>query len=284
MEKQWTTVSETVRKAQHDARGLISPSKEDVRKNRRIAMALASTGVFLILIGAAPFLFGENDSSDYAAFLGQDPEVAINAAPAEGDTVGVPSDGLSDGLLDFGDEPETFDIPAASPTPEITGAPVDTSVPVIPSMPVAPPSGIITPEATDPAYPVATESALPIVDDPLAEVLPTPVPMETPTPLPTETPLPIDTTTPTPLPEVTPIVEATPPAEEVVTETVEFPINVHVGSSSQPVDYSQLEMGGDDAHLAAPAQPDTGAPLLPVLAFSGAAAAFWRHRKNKQNQ
>jgi hypothetical protein len=273
MEKQWTTVSETVRKAQQDARGLITPSQEDVRKNRRIAMALASTGVFLILVGAAPFLFGGNDSSEYSAFLGQDPEVAINASDPTAEGAGVAADGLSDEVIDFSGESETFEV---TPTGEPAVAADDPAgaIPEPPAPPIAPIGA--DPVPVDPTVPV--DPALP--QDPAAPVASEPPLVE---PI-AETPMPVEPTLePTPFTEVTPTPEATPVVDETIHETAEYPINIHVGGTSDPVDYGKA-IGGDDIHTAAPAQPETGAPLLPLLAFSGVAAAAWRSRKLKKNQ
>lgn len=276
MEKQWTTVSETVRKAQQDARGLITPSQEDVRKNRRIAMALASTGVFLILVGAAPFLFGGNDSSEYSAFLGQDPEVAINASDPAAEGAGVPADGLSQEVIDFSGEAETFEV---TPTGEPAVA-ADNPAGAIPEPPAPP----IAPIGADPvpADPVPVDPAVP--SDPNVPVYSEPPVVE---PI-IETPMPVEPTIeptlePTPVTEVIPSPVATPVVDETIHETAEYPINIHVGGSAESVDYGKA-IGGDEIHTAAPSQPETGAPLLPLLAFSGVAAAAWRVRKSKNSQ
>ncbi len=255
MKQQWTTVTDNVKKASHDAGHIVSLSQDDSRKNRRIALALASTGVFLILVGATPFVFNGSDSGDYAAFLGQDPEfVGVNAVPAEGDGVGIPADDLGSEVLDLGAEPVEVDIPEVSNPPVASG---DTRV--IPAPPMNPPD-------------MGGSTPAPSFD-------PVPVEVFTPTPYPTLEPLPTDPST-----QTYPAAGDEIPAgnDEIITEMVDFPVNIHVDGSAEPVDYTVVV--GEEFHMAAPEQPESGAPLLPLLAFSGAAAAWMRAKHKKRTR
>jgi len=242
MNHQWTTISESVKKAREDTRQIVTPSRDDTRKNKRIAVALASVGVFLILVGAAPFVFtGGEDPSDYAAYLGQDPEMIIaNSVPEEGENVGIVAR-TDEPTSDFGAEP------------------VDISLSVDTEIPLA--------KDGEPLETVAPTET-PIMD----EIILDSSPVETPiTPAPPEKPY---GTTPLPI-------DGSLGNDEVRSEYVEFPVNVHVDGSAEPVDFSTVV--GENFHMAAPKQPSSGVPALPLLAFSGAAAAWLRRRNAKQS-
>lgn len=269
MKQQWTTVTDSVKKASHDAGHIMSLSPDDARKNRRIALALASTGVFLILVGATPFVFNGGDSSDYAAFLGQDLDY-LDVNSMDGEEVGIPLDDFGDEVIDLSADPVEVDVE------DLGGAPAATDDFELP----APPAG-----------------GVPSMDG--SSGSPTPIPTETPmaispTPLMTETPTPFPTLAQTPVPTAvaTPVYSAAPEYEddfrdeipsgddEIITETVDFPVNIHVDGSAEPVDYSVVV--GEEFHMAAPNQPKSGIPALPLLAFSGAAAAWIRSKRRKQ--
>ena len=268
MQQQWTTVTDSVKKASHDAGSVVSLSHDDSRKNRRIALAIASTGMFLILVGATPFVFnGGSDSSDFAAFLGQDPEfVGVNATPPEGETVGIGAEDLGDDMLDLGAEPVQVDLPAAPSTP---GGPGGGGTAAMPQPPDT--SGMSPPVFTSPS-PSPAMTTPPATSPPST---PTPYPTLAPTQTPVQTP--VQTPTPTFAAAPTPEQE-----DEVMTETVDFPINTHVDGSAEPVDFRVVV--GEDFHMSAPEQPESGAPLLPLLAFSGAGAAWIRARQKKRSR
>ncbi len=261
MSNQWTTVTDNAKKASHDAGNIMSLSQVDSRKNRRIALALASTGVFLILVGAAPFVFNGGDSSNYSAFLGQDPDLlGVNAVPEDG--AQIPMDDFGDDVLNLGSEPVDVNLD------DVGAISTESDSPDLPAPPGNPPS---MGEATTTPEPVMTP--LPTAEEP------TPFPTLIETPI-AETPI-----------EETPVYSAAPEYEddfrdeipagndEIITEAVDFPVNIHVDGSAEPVDYSVVV--GEEFHMAAPHQPKSGAPLLPLLAFSGSAAAWFRARRKK---
>lgn len=96
MKNQWTTVSEQMDAAQQSLKDLLCRKKtkdyEGVSKNRKISIIFASFGLFLMVAGATPFLFGNNKSGfQYAADITDD--FSATATPTEETfDLGLPSE------------------------------------------------------------------------------------------------------------------------------------------------------------------------------------------------
>lgn len=102
MKNQWTTISEKIDAAHQKAREIASHQEENPR-SRKIPIIFGSLGVFLMLVGASPFLFGNEDTSSryLADVLNQEDEIdiAIDSLPAEEDfdlDIGLPTEDEED--------------------------------------------------------------------------------------------------------------------------------------------------------------------------------------------
>lgn len=252
MKNKWTTVADSTPSA--------TPKQEDVSQkttsqNKKVALAMAGIGVFFILVGAAPFLFGGGDSEDYSAFLARNlPNNTESDFQPEAQTI----------TFEDGDEFKSDPVVVEIETDTKETVPEQTEG--MGSIPL-PPLPILSNDPTTSTEPTVVEVIPTIVKEPTLtetvadftqETFSDPTIIQEPTTLPTET----------------------------------YPKNIHVGGIANPVVLPQRPtdpmMMEEEVHGAAmPKQddssqhtnPSTGLPLLPVFAFSGAAALYMSRRK-----
>ncbi len=256
MKNQWTTVTDN-KKSPQDKRDTSSTDQPESARNRKIALALASVGVFLILIGAAPFLFSGNDSKNYSAFLG------LNTSDSsQNEEIYMPVVENAN----FADGDELIAEPVEINVPEVTADGEEgTEIDIDP----------IQPEVT---HPIAEETQP--VETVVQPTIPKTVASDEPqTPNPTKKIADIEFTDPEVILDTEEEIVQTP-GTEVITEINDFPINTHTGETVDPIQLARLATA-EQLHSAAEESPGTGLPLLPVLAFSGFAAFFARKRFQK---
>lgn len=249
MKNQWTTVSDSSQETQRKTEAQKTPGK-----NKTIALAMASLGVFLIIAGAAPFFFSGNDSSDYSAFLG------TNSQSEEAEFY-IDTD--SDVTFEDGEE--------------IVSEPVEIEV----SMEDEDISEMTEPEEVqislgDLMEPEGEEIIVTIPEIEFAEkVIEEETTSEKNVSLEeekfTEPEIILDDGSDT-LPES----EVT-----VITETNDFPINTYTGETVDPIVLARTATA-EQLHGVAKENPETGLPLLPILMFS-AGTAILVHRKKLLN-
>jgi hypothetical protein len=260
MKNQWTTVSDSAhQKPRKDQNGMPSG------KNKSIAFAMASFGVFLILVGAAPFLFSGKESSQYSAFLNVNSEL-----PEEEEYL------LSE-EIDFEDGVEIVSEPLPIEV-DISEEGVDSSADEPTEVPVN------FDELIERAQNEEGDILVPIPEVDFEEViiLPEEVAIETPD---TDESIvrgdPVDLTEEEfSNPEV--ILDdgsdTIPESERsVITETDDFPINTYTGETIDPIALARTATA-EQLHGVAEENPETGLPLFPILAFSAGVALLARRK------
>lgn len=262
MKNQWTTVHENENTASKTSANMSDAKME--KRNKKVALAMASIGVFFILIGAAPFLFGNGDNSNYSAFIARN---TINSTDSGIVAEATPTD------INFKDGDEFISEPVNTVSQK-----ADITMPAIPAIPGME-NGSTTSEATT-SEPTTIEETTPTV-------------VTTPTPTPIAE---IETATAPVAIDITqeefskPAIISNLGASDTLEGT--FPLNKHTGGSADPVAFEgtvtlTTPAFSESTHSAATpdikrSNPSTGLPVLPLLAFSGAAAFYGRMRKHRK--
>jgi len=254
MKNQWTPISEKMDAAHQNARDLSHRSK-DHPKGRKIPIIFGSLGVFLMLVGASPFLFGEKNSERYLADL---------------------TTTTAEKSVDFSAEPtsvdENFDLDLTLPAEDQTGTDtintqeaeeVDVSLDGIPLQ-----KGEIQEEA-----PVSLKEEIPKEINPPKENIHAAAPTEEE----------VVTRKDIEDAKITAEVVDFPKNTHVGAES--DPIVFENASEDEELENffkGENEALGETGSLHAAASQEnagTGTPLLPLLAVSGLAAVFLRRRK-----
>ena len=251
MKNQWTTVPEN----STPKKGDISHEKTVEKRNKKVAIAMASIGIFFILVGIAPFIFDGSDSKDYSAFLTKN---AVNSIDTD---------------VTFQPEPTTISFDDGD---EFVAEPV-----------------VAQEILTQPTEEVSPSEEAPVVakEKPISADINIPNPQ----PIPVDTSLQQAENATAPQQEEgnilqqdfsNPAIVSDAAYAPAVTEGT-FPPNSHTGSQAAPVIFPEKNESEGEMHSAAtPApgkegqkNPSTGLPVLPLLVFSAGAALFARFRK-----
>lgn len=252
MKNQWTTVSDDSGNTT-PVEETPSPSegKSSSSRNRRISIAFASMGVFLMLIGAAPFLFGDSNSYRYSAFLTPQEESEIMAEEGTESSSASNEETTSNSEEDFG-ESIAIDVDTDS---ESDGAMISDEE-------------TTAEEKTSPEEGTSDSSE----EDPFPTLIQEPTTEDT-SP---KNDFEIVTEDDTDGFEI--ITEGPNEGVTVLTEKVDFPIETYEGITAGLEKGDTVNFGSaENFHSSAPVAPQTGTPLLPLLVFSGL-AAFGIHR------
>lgn len=249
MKNQWTTVSDdSGNTALPPTEGTPPPSKRDnTSRNRRISVAFASTGVFLMLVGAAPFLFRDSEAPQYSAFLTPQGIEEEDGEPlANTEEVFLPGEEmLADAQGGFGGALEVDVNPDFS----------DETEPTTEEAPI----GEIG----------AGDSSGETEENPFSELIEETASEEDPS---GEFEIVLENNEGSS--EI--ITENPEEGVPVLTEKVDFPIEVAANTQENGV----IDFGTTtDLHGAAPVAPQTGTPLIPLLVFSTLAAFGFRLQK-----
>lgn len=311
MKKSWTTVPEEDKTQHQQKKSLKSKSKkkekvkkkeeevfvsieqdneetaEDIR-SKKISMALAGAGVFLMLVGVSPFLF-EGNGSNLSAFLIQNPssDASIFMDDAEAETPETEANTTDVNTLEAAPLEEPEEVVTPAPTPVVTPTPVPTPAPTPTVVPI--PNPTVVPNPVTVSAPTPTPISSPVV---------TPAPatntVSNPAPLPTVTPAEVVVNSASNEPaRVNKAVgqenlrNAAP--ENITTGTVDFPINTHTGGNGTPINFGSalqnnpktdtLHGTAANMHSGAPRHAGAGLSVWPFIIFSFVLALYFRYRK-----
>jgi hypothetical protein len=226
MKNQWTTVSDTIQNASEISSQ--KKNKYELSKNRKLALAFGSIGVFLILIGVTPFLFSETTPNQYSASLLEEDISLLENAPI--------TPNISD--ISFEDEDEFTSSPEEITMPILDEEPEEISFDPVPE------------------YEDNNEGTLPYENEEVHSV-----------PESQEEIVQEDIMNDDFYHEDESIFED----EGTLPAPTDFPVNIHVGETADPVDLARIATA-EQLHSSAEKNPETGLPLFPLLIFSGIAA------------